>query len=282
MRHWFWLAAALFAGDAVAATPACRPDTSGRIDLQRCAVEAPPGSPERALALMNLGTAAFQRGDYTTAVKLYDAAAPTGDQRNVYSDPLFHAYRGYAYRHVGRKQDALEEARTAYLLLQQPAIAAQFGPAGTEQVLAHILLILKEGGDPSFEPAKHAFLTLPARDWVDYGNRAAVLIEMDDLEGALAANASGLMLSPGEPQLLNNACYAQTLKGDPKAALPFCEQAVTAAPNVAPIRHSYAEALARLGRCAQSEEQLEEARRLDPASAVYDEPIACAADGTPP
>lgn len=119
-------------------------------------------------------------------------------------------------------------------------------------------------------------MSLPARDWISYANRAAVLTDLGDLQEALAANEAGLQLAPGEASLLNNGCYIRTLMGRAQEGLPFCERAVAAAPKIAPVRHSFATALAAVGRCREAEEQIAMARSLDTSSPKYAEPIACA------
>ena len=49
------------------------------------------------------------------------------------------------------------------------------------------------------------------------------------------------------------------------------------APDVGAVRHSLAAALAGAGRCDEAEAALAEARRLEPATVLYQQPIACTA-----
>lgn len=80
MRLWLGLVVGLLTGGkALGAVPSCSPDREGRVDLEQCAAEAPAGSPERRWALINLGTQALQRGDFATAVRLYDQAQPAAE-----------------------------------------------------------------------------------------------------------------------------------------------------------------------------------------------------------
>src|SRR5262249_22531307 len=96
---------ALTTGFAVSQTAAgdvpavCRPDATGFVNYQACVDAAPAGSPARMLALINLGTQAYQRQDYAEAVRLYDEAQPPAPAQ-IFSDASFHAYRADAYNHV--------------------------------------------------------------------------------------------------------------------------------------------------------------------------------------
>ena len=48
-------------------------------------------------------------------------------------------------------------------------------------------------------------------------------------------------------------------------------------PDEPAFRHSYATALALVGRCAEAEAEMTTARRLDPAAVSFREPLACPA-----
>jgi tetratricopeptide (TPR) repeat protein len=105
---------------------------------------------------------------------------------------------------------------------------------------------------------------------VSVANRAAVLQQLDDLPGAVAAMTEALKLAPADqPMVLNSACYILALAGRPTEGLPYCEHALALAPDIAAIHDSYAAALERLNRCTEAQAQLAEARRLDPTSPDY-------------
>lgn len=268
----------LLSGAAAAAPPsACQPDRQGQVDFQVCADAADRGSPERRLALINLGTKAFLSQDYAKAVRYYDEAQPPGGQR-IFSDANFHAFRAVAYSHVGRTAEGLADARTAWQMLQGKDFAGRpLAADDPELVLASILPILKRGADPGFPGALSAYRSLPARDWISYANRTSLLIEIDDLSGAMDASREALKLQPGHPQVLNNSCYLLTKLDRAGEGLPYCERAVAAAPRIAAIRDSYAAALAASGHCAQADAELATARRLDPVSVEYQRKLACTA-----
>jgi tetratricopeptide (TPR) repeat protein len=268
------MVAALLCGcsPAKAQTEACLPRANGQVDYQACADAAPKGSPQRTLALINLGTQAYARQDFANAARLYDEAQPPNGQ-SLFSDAAFHAYRADTYSHLGRKAEALREARAALKILGGKIAIAR--PIDPEIVYERIIPILKDAGDPDFAPTLAAYKALPARDWMGYANRAAVLGKIGDYSGALAANAEAMKLQPSHPAVLNTACYFLAKSGRPAEALPYCERAATAAPDVAPIHDSYAVALAGLGRCVEAEARRATARRLDPSSAEYRTPLAC-------
>ncbi len=257
--------------------PACR-----TTDYQACADATAPGSPAHSWAMINLGTQAYLSRNFAEAVRLYDAAPMPG--QTVSSDAHFHAFRGDAYRHVGRDKEALEDARMAWRLLSEdPTLPAETRgryPVADEPrslILTLILPLLKAGNDPAFEPALAAFHRIPVTDWVGHSQRASVLKNLGDIDGALDNNARAMAGSPDHPGLLNNQCYYLMLADRSPEAIGFCQRAVEREPDEATFHHSYATALARVGRCAEAEAEITTARRLDPSAVSYREPLVCPA-----
>lgn len=266
------------AQDAEQTPAACKPDPRGAINLTACAAAAAPGSAERAFALINLGTQAYVAGNHTEAARLYDQAVPPG--LTVMSDVYFHAFRGGAYHHVGRKEEAYKDARLAFDIVSgKPGLPPQIArvDGDLEPIYVSILPILKENADPDYASALAAFVALPAGDWVDWSNRAGILSDFGELDGAAKASAEALKLNPTHPAVLNNHCYMLMLAGDPASGLPYCQKAVSADPSHPSGHHSLATVLAKLGRCADAEAALAEARKRDPGSVKYKEPLACTA-----
>lgn len=256
----------------------CRP-ANGVVNWAACLEASPPNAPWRPLVLVNLGTEALMRHEYANAVRYYDSAAPPGQQ--VYSDVTFHAFRSIAYWRVERNDEARREALIALRMLRRdptlPIPAQNYLPPGVQidASYAFILPVLKSTGAEEFQSAMQEFMALPATDWVAYTNRSAVLQETGNLQEALRLSSRALELAPNEASVLNNHCYIQMQMGRGEEALPYCERAVAAAPAIPEVRHSMAAVFAQLGRCAESERELAEARRLDPATAQYQRPLAC-------
>lgn len=254
-------------------------DTAG---WQACLDALPANSPWRSLALINLGSDAFMRDDYASAVRYYDEARPPAHQQMT-SDIVFHTFRGVSYWRVGRRDEAMADADIVYRMLQRdPTLhvsASDYIPAGlNEEIIYVYILPVLQAGDPGrFQAARAAFQAIPAQGWESYSNRAAVLQEIGDLPGALNMSARALAEAPNDPAVLNNHCYILLQAGRADEALPYCERAVAAASNVAAVRYSLAEVLAALGRCSEGERELREARRLDPVSVAYQQPLTCSA-----
>lgn len=258
--------------------PACRANVGAQINYQACLQAASPGSPWERLALINLGTQALNGGNYAQAVGYYDRAQP-GDGSLLFSDAQYHANYAMTLDQVGRTADALTQARTALAVLRgvpdasaevQRTIASH--PVDREQVYAFILPVLHKANDPQMPNILREYLALPAQDWVSWANRAAVLLEVGDYAAALEANGRALQLERAHPAVQNNQCYILVKLERAREALPYCEAARAGAPDVAAVRHSVASAYAALGRCADAERELAEARRRD---ASYHEPLAC-------
>ncbi|WP_332657209.1 hypothetical protein [Brevundimonas sp.] len=260
---------------------ACEMAPGVATDWAACAEALPEGSPQQRLARLNQATEAYLNRDYGAAERLYDAAA---GEEAVYSDVWLHAFRGDTYQQVGRGKDAVADARIAWLILSDdPAWAAarEMGGEVNEDarrfLLSLILPILKKGRDAAFEPAFAAYRALPVKDVDGHANLALVLEQLGDFDGALEASLVAIKAEPTNPGYLNNHCYILVRAGRPAEGLPFCEKAVQGAPEVAAVRHSLAAALAGAGRCAEAGAALAEARRLDPATVLYQQPIACPA-----
>lgn len=262
--------------------PECIADDKGHVNDQACVQASAPGTIWQSLALINLGTQAYMRGDYASAERLYDEARPSDPSQKMYSDAGFHAFRAATYDHVGRDREALEDARTALALLRgerlpgmpPKAVVNHFDP---RELYPLILPILKKAGDPKFDEALTAYLALPVDDWIAVSNRAALLDELGDHEAAATDAMTALRLAPGNPAVLNNACFILANDKRPNEALKFCEQALQAAPEVAAVHDSYATALSMLGRCTDANDQLAKARALDPVSKDYQRTLQCVA-----
>jgi len=260
---------------------ACQPAPGVAPDWAACAEALPDGSPQQRLARLNQASEAYLNRDFGGAERLYDEAA--GDDQ-VWSDVWLHAFRGDTYQQVGRDKEAVADARTAWLILSDdPAWAGareMSGPVdedGRRYLLSLVLPILKKGRDPAFEAAFASFRALPVKDVEGYATLALALEQLNDFDGALEASLVAVKAEPTHPGYLNNHCYILVRAGRPAEGLPYCEKAVQGAPDLAPIQHSLAAALAGAGRCADAEAALVEARRLDPATVLYRQSIACRA-----
>ncbi len=262
--------------------PECRYNASGQVNYEACLAVSPPGSPWRSLSLMNLATRAYQAADFATAVRYYDEAQPT-DGSLMYSDASYHAYYAATLHQVGRPDDAIVQARYALAVLRNapelPEAARRFSAiqVDPEIVYTAILPVLHGANDPQTESVMSAYMALPARDWISWANRAAVMLEIGDNQAALRANNEAIRLEPSHPGVLNNQCYILVKLNRAEEALPHCLGARAGAPNIAAVRHSVASAYAALGRCREAEAELGEARRLDPVTEEYRQPIACTA-----
>jgi Flp pilus assembly protein TadD len=265
------------------APPECRQNAQGVVNFEACLAVAPPGSPWRSLSLMNLATQAFRAADYATAVRYYDAAQP-GDGNLLYSDASYHAFYASTLHQVGRHAEARIQARHALGMLRNsadlPEAARRLAavPVDREVVLAAIVPVLVSEQDPEAESAMSEYLALPATDWVSWVNRGSVMLEIGRFDSALIANSEAMRLEPSHPAVLSNQCYILVKLNRASEALPHCLAARAAAPEVAVVRHSAASAFAALGRCEEAQAELGEARRIDPVTQEYMQPLACTAN----
>ena len=258
---------------------ACRPQPGRGVDYLRCANAVEPGSAAHRWALINLASQAVQANDFPTAVRRYDEAAAGG--QSLISDPLFHAYRGTAFAHVGRDEEALADARLALSMLdgsyawQHPGMAENAAGVDRETVLLLILPILHEAEDPGAASALAMLEAMPINDWVSSVNRAGMAVTIGRPEEALRMNAVALAQRPPHPAALNNQCMILTALNRAAEGVGYCERAVAAAPQIGAVHDSLADALVALGRCEEAEAALQNARRLDPSSAHYQRTLTC-------
>lgn len=272
------------AAEQQAVPAACLSEEGRDFDARACADAAPAGSPARSLALINLATRAYISGDFAMALGLYDEAVPPG--LTISSDIIFHTFRADTYERAGRTDAALADAELAWRILK-----GEVSPSGNPandipvddtlrfEVLIRILPILQRGGSEAFAPGRALLTGLPVEGGVGLTNRAALLANLGDHDAAVADSLKALADLPDEPGVLNNHCHILTEAGRAVEGLEYCRRAVEALPGVAVIRHSHAEALAAVGRCAEAERELAEARRLDPTAVRYAEALTCKAVG---
>lgn len=254
------------------------------VSWRACAEAAPEGTPAYVLAMMNLGTEAYLQGDIAAALDYYDKGETEGFSTT--SDVVLHTFRAGARHYAGRMDEARADARIAWGFLdgRPPPNTPQnlnlpINPEMRAGILSIILPILKDDEAATFQRARDQYLALPATDWITLSQRAGVLTELGEHEAAVAASKAALDLKPQDGLTQNNHCYALVEAGRAAEALPYCERAVAALPESAPVRHSLATVLAKLGRCSDAEAQLVIARRLEPANSLYRETAVCTPKG---
>lgn len=258
---------------------ACR-NADGTPNWQGCYDATAPASGWRVLSAINLATEAYLRGDYAAAVSFYDEGRPPGGQQ-IYSDVSFHAFKASAYNHVGRRAEALIDANIALRMLHRdptiPSSPSDYFPTNIPPVMIYelILPVLRNGERAQFRSALNEYLELPASDWRDYSNRAALLEEAGEFQRALEQSGRALALAPEEAGVQNNHCAILYDLHRNSEALPYCEAAVRIDPTVAGSRDSLSDVFAALGRCADAEREHAEAVRLDPTNVAYRDPVVC-------
>ena len=254
------------------------------VSWRACAEAAQEGTPAYVLAMINLGTEAYLAGDMASALDYYDKGETEGFSTT--SDVVLHTFRADTRRYAGRMDEARADARLAWGFLDgRPPTGTPDNlnqPIPTEMrgaILSIILPMLKDDDAAAFQRARDQYMALPATDWQTLSQRAGVLTELGEHEAAVAASKAALDLKPQDGLTQNNHCYALVEAGRAAEALPYCERAVAALPEIAPVRHSVATVLAKLGRCADAEAQLVIARRLEPANSRYRETAVCTPKG---
>lgn len=115
------------------------------------------------------------------------------------------------------------------------------------QAVFYLGVAIEGTGDPkaAAEQYRHA-LALDPKLTEASTNLSGVLLDTEDVAGALAAADAGLKVAPKSPALLRNRAVALDATGSKDAVAAF-KAAVGASPNDKEVKYLYAEALARSG-----------------------------------
>jgi Flp pilus assembly protein TadD len=234
------------------------------------------------LTAMTRGVAAYNDGNSAAAVAAFDEADRVAGGM-MFLNPDWHAIRALSFENVGRKEDALRDARLAYDFVRGgPTVSKEIRDrfnASNESVdldaVYSMAFIFRKYNDSRAEAATEALLSLTPTDAPGFTNRASFLSELARHDEAIQASTRALSLWPNEPAILNNHCHILTVADRARDALPFCRRAVRLAPNFGAIRSSYSSAFAKLGECTKAREQKTIALRLDPRSEEALKPLEC-------
>lgn len=244
-----------------------------------CFDVAEPQSLPWMLAVINLGTAAFWEDDFETAASYYRLSV--SETQAFDSDVILHANRASVFGRTGDLELAKRDSEIAWTYVKESRYdmgGQALNEEGQFYVLTLVLQPMLESGADGFEDARLFYKQLGTRDIYDRANRAAVLSNVGDLEGAILESEAVMRLGLDDPGIYNNHCDMLTRVGRPAEALPFCETAIAESVDSAPTYHTLAITLAGLGRCDEAESALETARKLEPSVVKYNEPLECSAD----
>jgi Flp pilus assembly protein TadD len=229
------------------------------------------------------GVAAYEQGNYADAILAFDEVDRLAGG-TFYSNPEVHARRAASFDSVGRKEDALREARIAYDFVREgPTVSKEIRDrffasnslVDLDQVYSISVNLFKKYNDSRFAAALAALMALSPTDAPGWSNRAGTLSGLGQHGQAMEASRRALNLLPNHPLGLNNHCYILAQANNAKVGLPFCVRAIGLLPNSSVVRNSYSFALAKLGRCTQAASQKAIALRLDPSSEEALKPLEC-------
>jgi Tfp pilus assembly protein PilF len=134
---------------------------------------------QRALELWNLGVAYHLRGDFQNAIALYDESI------EVYPTAEAYTFRGWAFRFLGRIDDAIAECHKAIAV--DPDFGNPYNDIGSYLMSKGELddaveWFEKAKAAPRYEPRHYPFMNLGRL----YAAKGMVLRAIEELEGALA------------------------------------------------------------------------------------------------
>lgn len=202
-----------------------------------------------------MGAAHLSEQDFQAALEAYNfafAIVETNGGRVV--EPTLYRNRGIARSELGQLDGALED------LLQ--AAAAAPGDTLTQINLGVVYQGLGREAD-----AVVAFDTVVRLepDWTGaWINRAGALLDVGMTGAAVEDARRAVELAPDDGSALNMLCWTLIQDDRAETALPLCEMAVAAEPDVGAIVHSHAAALEAVGRADEARSLYRRAWRLSP------------------
>lgn len=143
---------------------------------------------QRAMELWNQGVGYHMQGDFQNAISLYDQSI------DVYPTAEAYTFRGWAFRFLGRIDDAIAECRKAIAV--DPAFGNPYNDIGSYlmskgELDAAVEWFEKAKTAPRYEPRHYPFMNLGRL----YAAKGMVLRAIEEFEGALA-------IEPGEASCL--------------------------------------------------------------------------------
>ncbi|WP_323761877.1 tetratricopeptide repeat protein [Maricaulis sp.] len=202
-----------------------------------------------------MGAAHLSEQDFQAALEAYNfafAIVETNGGRVV--EPSLYRNRGIARSELGQLDGALDD------LLRAAA-------AAPDDTLTQINLGVVYQGLGRDADAVVAFDTVVRLepDWIGaWINRAGALLDVG-LTGAAVEDARrAVELAPEDGTTLNMLCWTLIQDGRAETALPLCEMAVAAEPDIGAIVHSHATALEAVGRADEARRLFRRAWRLAP------------------
>ncbi|WP_417486294.1 tetratricopeptide repeat protein [Maricaulis sp.] len=202
-----------------------------------------------------MGAAHLSEQDFQAALDAYNfafAIVETNGGRVV--EPTLYRNRGIARSELGQLDGALED------LLQAAA-------AAPDDTLTQINLGVVYQGLGREAEAVVAFDTVVRLepDWIGaWINRAGALLDVGMTGAAVEDARRAVELAPEDGSALNMLCWTLIQDDRAETALPLCEMAVAAEPDVGAIVHSHAAALEAVGRADEARSLYRRAWRLSP------------------
>jgi len=248
---------------------------------------------QKNMSSCDLGHTALQEGDTESAISFLEICLDTEDlESNV--EAVIHSTLGAAYIFEDRFPEALNALNMAFAIaetqhaeISNPVIwrnrgiaRAQTGrPEGAledlmtaisidpNDVLSHLNLgaIYQELDRPADVVVAFDRVVRLEPEWVGgWLNRSGALLDMGLTEAAVDDARRAVELDPTNGSSLNMLCWTLIKDGRASTALPLCEQAVAAEPEIGAIVHSHASALEAVGRNEEARALFARAHDLSP------------------
>jgi len=231
-------------------------DTATAIDFLETCLDSEEIDPDvEAVIHSSLGAAYIFEDRFPEALNALNMAFAIAETRQVeISNPIVWRNRGIARAQTGSPEAALEDLM----------VAISIDP---NDVLSHLNLggVYQELERPADVVVAFDRVVRLEPEWTGgWLNRSGALLDMGMTEAAVDDARRAVELDPTNGSSLNMLCWTLIQDGRAATALPLCEQAVAAEPDIGAIVHSHASALEAVGRLDEARALFARAHDLSP------------------
>lgn len=222
-----------------------------------------------------------------------------GDELPANARAAYHAYRGNAYREIGKREKAMDDYEVAIktdplgaegyggrallhrtFYKQAEAIAdankaVELEPENLRWLGTRAMVLAEQAPEKALADIERVLALMP-NGFGALAIRASILIELGKYDGAVSDAMKALELNPNFAEALAIRCLARAAQGKPAEAAPDCDLAASRLPKSVMTRTNRGITFVLLQKYVEAIDELDEALDIDEMapSALYARGIA--------
>ena len=202
-----------------------------------------------------LGAAYLTENEFQSALNAFNMAfAIAQTQQSEIRDPSVWRNRGIARAQLDQTEGALSDLLIAAASMPDDVLT-----------LLNLGVVYQQMGRPADAVVAYDRIVRLEPDWIGaWINRSSALLDAGMTGAAVNDARRAVELDPEDGSTLNMLCWTLIQDDRAEMALPLCEQAVAAEPEIGAIVHSHAAALEALGRMEEARPLYARAHDLSP------------------